>query len=360
MGGGEQHLLRVAEACREWGYRVTVVCLPDSGLAVAARDRGLDVSEVRMRGNWGQARDRLAAALSLLAPDIVHTHGFRVMLTGLDAARRAGVPHVLTTVHNMPSAPVALHPGWRGVTEYRVRRWLWRKTFRHTERFVCVVDGVRRELEGMGLSPDRTIVIPNGIPDPLRDGRTYSGHASPLITLTSVGRLEALKDFGTLVAAAVLVVRECGDVRFRLVGDGSLRASLERQARELGILDRFEFVGWSEDPLAEIAASDIYAVSSVTDTTNLTVLEAMALARPVVATAVGGIPDAVVEGVTGRLVPPRDPEALATAIIDLASHGARRQQMGDAGRKRFESEFTLQRMLDAHRELYEQIIGQPG
>ncbi len=356
LGGGEQHLLRLARACRDQGYRVGVVCAPDSGLEAAARVDGLEVWPERTRGNPLAARNRLTRLFQELSPDIVHAHGYYVMLVACTAAKRARVPSVITTVHNMPSAPIDLHPGLRGRLEFTVRSALYRYVSPSVDRYVCVVDTARRELLDIGISAPKVVVIPNGIPDPATAIPKWKDRSVSEILIGSVGRFELLKDYASFVSAAAKVAGQRADARFRLVGEGSLRDSLERQVDKLGLRDRFEFAGWSADPLAEIAAMDIYVVSSVTDTTNLTVLEAMGLGRPVVATDVGGISDAIVDGVDGRLVPRRHPELLAEAILELAADPVMRDAMGAEGRKRFEAMFTEGRMVEAHRLLYRGLL----
>jgi glycosyltransferase involved in cell wall biosynthesis len=151
-------------------------------------------------------------------------------------------------------------------------------------------------------------------------------------------------------------MKERPDVKFRLVGDGSLRPELEAQVRALGLSPVLSLPGWSEDALGEILGMDIYVASSVTDTTNLTVLEATGLGKPVVASNVGGISDAVVDHQSGFLVPPRRPDLLAQAMLRLTEDPALREKMGASGRELFERRFIEDRMLAEHKELYEELL----
>lgn len=355
IGGGEQHLLRVARGCVEWGYRVGIVCIPGSGLELRARSEGFDVWPMPANRGPGVGR-KLRRLFASVAPDIVHVHGFFAMTVACPAARGAGVPHVLTTVHNMPSAPLDLRPGIAGRLEFRLRAVLYRRAADSIDRFVCVVGAARDELLDIGVNASKMVVIANGIPDPDNGGERCPKVPGDAVLVSSVGRLESLKGYAYLVDAAAIAIEKAESVRFRLVGDGSQRDTLRQRAQRLGLGSRFEFAGWSDDPLGEIASMDIYVVSSVTDTTNLTILEAMGLGVPVVATDVGGISDAVADGSSGYLVPPRRPDALARAIVDLAGDPALRSSMGAEGRARFERGFTLDRMLGAHRELYAGLL----
>lgn len=357
IGGGERHLLRVAKGCRQAGWRTGVVCIPGSGLEKSARSAGHEVWSVPAGRHILRDRRALQVLFARLAPDIVHVHGFYATLIASVAARRAGVAHVLATVHTMPGAPLDLYPGVRGRLEFHARSTAFRRVTRSIDRVVCVVPAVRDELLRIGVAESKLEVIENGIPDPgLGVKRSPEGAKEGVVRVGSAGRFEQPKGYEHFIAAAVIVARERRDVEFRLVGDGTLRDALTAQAERLGIGDRLEFAGWSDDPLGEIAAMDIYVVSSVTETTNLTMLEAMGLSRPVVATDVGGISDVVLDGISGYLVPPRREDLMALRILELAGNPALRESMGVAGRHRFEERFTEAHMIEKHLELYERLV----
>jgi glycosyltransferase involved in cell wall biosynthesis len=358
IGGGEHHLLRVASGCREAGYRVGVVCAPGSGLESHASLAGHEVWPVRTGRNILRDRRALRGLFAALSPDIVHVHGFYASLAACISARRAGVPAVLTTIHNMPSAPASLRPGVRGRVEVVMRDVFTRRTARHLDRMVCVVDAVRVELEAAGVPAEKLVTIHNGIQTPvLERGDIQAGESSPRDPLVgSVGRFEPLKGYPYFIEAAALVSKRVPGARFRLVGDGSLRDELEQRAGAAALEERISLPGWSSTPLAEIAAMDVYVASSVTDTTNLTVVEAMALGKPAVVTRVGGLPEVVADGVTGYVVPPRDAEALAARITQLLEDPDARRRMGEAARARFLERFTVERMVDEHLALYGSLL----
>lgn len=357
IGGGEQHLLRVARGCREWGYRVDIVCIPGSGLEAEARSAGIEILRMPAGRRPGVGRE-LRRLFDAAAPDIVHVHGFYAMAVACPAARRAGVPFILTTVHSMPNAALELRPGAAGRIEFALRSRLYRRAARSIDRFVCVVNAARDELLGLGIPAQKLTVIANGIPDPRAGGSPVSKPEGSSVLVGSVGRLERAKGYLDFIEAAAIILGRDERVRFRLVGQGSEHEALRQRAARLGLGERFEFAGWSGDPIAEIATMDVYVVSSITETTNLTLLEAMGLGVPVVATDVGGISDAVADGVSGRLVPAHRPELLAKAIFELGGDPEARASMGAAGRERFEAAFTLDRMLEAHRALYSGLLGQ--
>jgi glycosyltransferase involved in cell wall biosynthesis len=170
------------------------------------------------------------------------------------------------------------------------------------------------------------------------------------VTLLSVGRLRAPKDFLTLVRAVALL--EPGSVRLRIAGDGPDRAALAGEIEHLGLGEMVELLGTRTDVAELLAAAHVFVLSSDSEGLPMSVLEAMAAGVPVVATAVGGIPELVADGETGRLVPPRDPAALAAALAAVSADPELRERMGDDGRARAEREFSLAEFRRAHLDVY--------
>jgi glycosyltransferase involved in cell wall biosynthesis len=165
-----------------------------------------------------------------------------------------------------------------------------------------------------------------------------------------VGNVAALtdhKDHATLLEAAALVSARRPEARFVIVGDGERRAELEARARALGTAERVIFAGFRDDVDRLLPAFDVFCLSSHLEGLGTSLLDAMCFARPVVATAAGGIPEAVLDGVTGRVVPVRDVRALADALVEVLSHPERREAMGRAGRERFLERFTADAMVEA-------------
>jgi glycosyltransferase involved in cell wall biosynthesis len=174
-----------------------------------------------------------------------------------------------------------------------------------------------------------------------------------------VGNVAALtdhKDHATLLRAARIVLDRAPQARFVIVGDGELRPRLRELHRQLALGEGCVFAGFRDDVDRLLPAFSVFCLSSHMEGLGTSLLDAMAFARPVVATRAGGIPDAVEDGVTGRLVPPRDPAALAGALLELLADPARRQAMGRAGRRRFEERFTADRMVEATLAVYDEIV----
>jgi glycosyltransferase involved in cell wall biosynthesis len=173
-----------------------------------------------------------------------------------------------------------------------------------------------------------------------------------------VGNVAALtghKDHATLIEAAGLVLRARPETRFVIVGEGPLRRELEARVREGGLAGRVAFAGFRDDVDRLLPAFDVFCLSSQLEGLGTSVLDAMAFGRPVVATAAGGIPEAVEDGVTGRVVPVRDPVALARALLDVLRDPEARRAMGDAGRQRFLARFTADRMAEETLRVYAEL-----
>jgi glycosyltransferase involved in cell wall biosynthesis len=169
-----------------------------------------------------------------------------------------------------------------------------------------------------------------------------------------VARLEAEKGHRTLLDAWPLVLAAQPQARLLIVGEGSERDSLEAQAASLGVLDRVVFTGRREDVPAVTAALDVAVLPSYREAQGLSVLEAMALSRPVVASNVGGIPEMIEDGVSGLLVPPNDPEALAVAIVRLLSDHPYADMIARRGHDLAHERFCIEQMVNSIETLYDE------
>jgi glycosyltransferase involved in cell wall biosynthesis len=168
----------------------------------------------------------------------------------------------------------------------------------------------------------------------------------------AVGRLVPVKAYPILLKAAKLVFREIPPAHLVIVGDGPLRNELVQLARDYNMMDRVHFLGARKDVSEILGAFDVYVLCSESEGMSNTILEAMASGRPVVATAVGGNPELVVDGETGLLVRPNHPHRLATAIMKLLREPACRRRLGQGGRRRVEEQFSLESMVRNYAKVY--------
>jgi glycosyltransferase involved in cell wall biosynthesis len=171
-----------------------------------------------------------------------------------------------------------------------------------------------------------------------------------------VGNVAALtdhKDHRTLIEAARIVHDSLAEARFVVVGDGELREELQALARAKGLEGTLVFAGFRGDVDRLFPAFDVFCLSSHLEGLGTSLLDAMMFSRPIVATAAGGIPEAVTDGLNGRLVPPRDPRALAGALIDLLRDRELRERLGRSGREIYAARFTAARMVEHTLEVLE-------
>jgi glycosyltransferase involved in cell wall biosynthesis len=301
------------------------------------------------------ALDRLVRAWR---PDIVHTHLAKAGALGRIAARRRSVPVTVHTFHGHVLDGYFPRPVARAFLAAE------RGLAKRTTALVAVSDAVRDELLALGIGrEEQWHVIPVGLeldgllgtPPARTKARRGLGLPTAGKVVGIVGRLVPIKDHETFLRAAARLVREREDVAFVVAGDGEERAVLEARAREL-LGDRVVFLGWVQDLAALYAALDVVVLTSRNEGTPVSLVEAGAVGRPVVATRVGGVPDVVADGETGTLVPPGDPAATAAAIGRLLDEPALAKAMGEAARASVPSRFSADRLVDDLAALYEHLL----
>jgi glycosyltransferase involved in cell wall biosynthesis len=313
-------------------------------LEARARTAGLSVRPMAFHGDFSPgALAALARLVRETRPDIVHLHDPHAVSAGL--------------------AVSSLAPGFRKIASRRVDfplRGVWsRWKYGACRRVIAVSGAIAAQLERDGVPRDRVRVVYEGVPDrsaPPDGARALEELGVPpgAPVVGNVAALTGHKDHGTLIEAAALVRRRTDAAWFVVVGEGELRGELEQKARALGVQDRLIFAGFREDVDRLLAAFSVFCLSSHMEGLGTSLLDAMAFGRPIVATAAGGIPEAVEDGMTGRVVPPRDPAALADALIDVLGDEPRRRAMGAAGRRRYEERFTADRMVEQTLAIYEE------
>jgi len=347
-GGAEQVLLHLAAGLRERGADPVIVTLRPGWMTQRAEREGLPVwIEPQRRGLDPGWIPRLAVRLRRRGVELVHSHEFAMNVYAGAAARLAGLPTV-ATVH-----------GRSWATERQRRVWSYRLLRQAGMRLVAVSRDLTAFLEGrMKLPSGAFDVVHNGIRIPAivpaidHAGRRTSARRELAIPadgplLVAVGNLYPVKDHATLLRA----VAGLPFARVAIAGRGSEEASLRALAAELRIADRVHLLGLRDDIDRVLLAADVFVQPSRSEGLPLSILEAMAAGLPVVATAVGGIPEAVVAGETGALVPPADPAALAEALRSLLERPDRGLTLGCAGRARVTGEFSVAAMVDRYRAL---------
>lgn len=359
-GGGAAHVRDLALGLDAARYRVQVA-MPEDGGNVRRRDfEGAGIAFHAIDIAAGLSRRALTHVRRLAArADLVHVHGARAALFGRLAASSLGRrrPRVVFTVHGF-AAPH--YPRPRRDAQLAVERLLapW------TDAVICVSQAERASLQAAGIGRhERTRVVYNGIPmeaeKPPHDDRVRAAlgisHTAPLIT--TVSRLYIPRDFTTLLHAFCRVQADVPNAHLLIVGDGPHRPSVEAQVAELGLDSRVSMAGIRRDVLSILAASDIYVLATAGwEGLPLTILEAMACALPVVASDVGGVPEALEHGASGLIVPPRQPDELAAALLRLLNDRAEAHAMGARGRERVLARFTIERMVAETEAIYRNVL----
>lgn len=340
-GGLERILADFARLHDRSAYEMEFIALRQTGrFADEIRGQGCPVHALNSTNRWSDVR-QMRELFTERKIDVVHTHNTYPHLYATVAARLAGVPVVLQTRHGQRAG--------HGLKS----RLLYRAATQLADRVVAVSD----DAAGLCLNVDRLPAtkvqrIWNGI-----DAEQFSWQQPASAPhAISVARLSAEKDFPTLLRAAAFVREAVPEFRLTIVGDGAERASLEDLTKSLGITDSVCFAGEQSDVPRFLADSAFFVTSTLTEGISLTLLEAMAVGRAIVATAVGGNPEIVDAGTTGLLVPPTSPHELADALLEMCRNPQRWEDWGRAGRDRVLTHFTANRMVADYERLYDDLF----
>lgn len=354
-GGAERLLVNLLEAYDRERFEVAAVSLyPESEtiLEREIKEKGFNVYFLnKHRGPDPRMLPQLYHLFRSYRPHVVHTHLY-VLRYVLLPALLCRVPVIVHTVHNVAQKEVdkigkAVH--W---VAFRVGSVVPVSISQEVANTVHTV-------YGRGVY---TPVIYNGIPTERFISRAKRDNAAEKkdLILLHVGRFAPQKNHLLLIEAFALAINECPEMQLWLVGDGELKAAIQKKVMEMGLEGKVLFLGLRNDIPKLMAESDLLILSSDYEGVPLVVLEAMAAGKPVISTAVGGVPELVVDGITGFLVPPGQPEALAQAILKLATNPELRQSMGEAAQRRAVELFDISRTAREYEKLYLKLLRQKG
>jgi L-malate glycosyltransferase len=359
--GGEQQVLYLARGLAARGVEQEILCQQGSVLAARARDAGLPVWERRLHGEVDLPSMRaMGARLRAGRFDVIHMHTSHAHTLGVVAARFAGRRRRGDRPVTLVSRRVDFSIHKRRLLDFSKLKYTW-----GLDRIVCVSDMIRQVLLRDGLPPELVGVVHSGVdvarlagaPDRRADYRREFGLPAGAPLVATVGHCADHKGQRFLVAAAPAVLARFPEARILIVGEGELLPDLREQAAALGVQGRVLFPGFRTDVPALLRALDLFVFPSHLEGLGTSVLDALAVGLPVVSTTAGGIPEMITDGVHGRLVPPRDPQALAAAMIELLEQPERARALGEAGRQRVLAEFTADRMVEKTLAEYERLAG---
>jgi glycosyltransferase involved in cell wall biosynthesis len=366
IGGPAIHAILLTEALDDGrvfdSTLVTGVTAPHEGdFLHLAQERSIEPVVVPELGREVSPVDDLVALARLVGlvrraqPDVVHTHMAKAGTLGRLAAALCRVPLIVHTYHGH------VFHGYFGRAKTRVFLTIERALAKVTQRIVVVGERQRNEIAAFGVAPrEKLLAIPLGLElGRFLQAEEHRGELrrelalprdAPLVGI--VARLVPIKAHEDFLQAARLIVERMPEARFLIVGDGERRAELERLVDNLGLRSSVRFLGWRSDLDRVYADLDVVALASRNEGSPVALIEALAAARPVVSTAVGGVPEVVVDGQTGLLVPPSNPPALAQATLDLLGDRDYAARLGAAGRTHVYPRHDARRLVDDMRGLY--------
>lgn len=290
--------------------------------------------------------------------DIVHTHTAKAGVLARLAAYFARVPVIIHTPHGHNFY------GYFGICMSKIIIAVERFVARFTDRIIVFTELEKKDFIRFRVADtEKVSLIYQGLElerytqvniDKVKSKKAF-GIAVDEDVIGMIGRLEPIKGPGYFVEAAEEVAKKFTKTKFIVVGEGGLRQRLENQVEGMGLKDRFIFTGWREDIPEILSIMDILVLPSLNEAVGIVLIEAQVLGVPVVATNVGGIPEIVIDGMNGILIPPRDPQALAQAVVKLLKDEALRRKMGDAGREWVRDRFSVESMIEKLEKLYKDL-----
>jgi len=374
VGGPAQHAVLLTEGLNDGVFQSKLVFgsidKDEGDMSYLARERRIAFAEVdSLRNGIGllgnlKAFQQIYRLIRRERPDLVHLHLLKARFLGGLAAKVARVPVVVETFHG------DLFNGYYGNLKTQAIL-MAERILGHLvmDKVIAISERVKEDILHFYVSSPRKIeVIPLGL---------ELGKFAQRVVLTDelkqelcipkdhklvgiVGRMVPIKGHHYFLEAAREVLRACPRVTFILVGDGVLRTALELECRQLGISKSIKFLGWRRDLEKIYADLDVVVLSSVNEGTPVSIIEAMAAGKGVVATRVGGVPDVVEDGVTGLLVPPKDPVALSEAILQLLKDDDLRKRLGEQARASVFPKYDVSRLVQDMGKFYLNQINSRG
>ncbi len=350
IGGLEIMVINLLERLDRARYRPAVCCFDTLGsLAPQLSEKGIEVHLLKRNPGVDLFYIvRLARFLRKTNTQILHLHNPTAFFYGALAGKLAGIPHIIYTEHG------------RDFSSSRKVKFANRMLSRLVDKIVTVAKfGKCYLVEEEGVSEGRITTIHNGI-DGMRFGlvpdkpelRSSLGLKEDQVVIGIVARLDPIKNHAVLLKAMQQVAASKPNAILLVIGDGPLRGDLESQSKVLGLESNVRFLGARQDVPDLLHLLDLFVLCSHSEGLSLTLIEACAAAKPIIATDVGGNSEVVEHGVNGLIVPSDQPEALAKAMMDLLDDPDEARCMGKLGRQKFEQEFTVDGMVQAYEALY--------
>jgi glycosyltransferase involved in cell wall biosynthesis len=347
--GGQNQVMHTVLGLRRLEHRALLVTPPDGEL-FRRMSEGPDLiplaphAEIDLNAAW-----RLTRVLKQYSPSVIQAHDGNAVALG-----------ALALSILLPTPRPSLVSTWRAelhVARNSFSRW----KYSQVDHFIAVSAAVRRRLEADGIPATRISVVHEGVDveriERLPGGNVHAAFFLPTHSpvVGTVGSLTPRKNHHDLIEAAAFVVREVPDARFVILGEGELRETLEQQIHRKHLERHVMLGGFRADAMAMIKDFDVFALSSTQEGLCTSLIDAMAASKPAVATEVGGVPEVLLDGKTGFLVAPHDPQAMAERIVQLLKDETLRARMGAAALARARATFTVDRMVEETLDVYRRL-----
>lgn len=351
-GGQENRTLKEAVGLKKMGVRVIIACPPDSKLAKTGAENNIDIRTLKMENSISPfAIYSLLKIIKAEKTNVVCTHSGKDSMLGAIAGRLSRIkPAIVRTRHL--ALPITSRITYSlfphkvvTVSEY-VRKYLVKEKRIPANKVVSIPTGVDLEW----FAPDTVKSVPKEVLSIPND--------APIVGTIAIFRRK--KGHHTLLDAIPLVLKKIPNARFVFVGDGPQRENIERKIAELRIANNVILLGLRNDIPQILKTIELFVLPTLQEALGTSFLEAMAMRRPVIGTRVGGVPEVVKEGVSGILVEPEDPVALADTIIGLLNDKGQMKRMGDAGRRIVEEKYSIDVMVKSLFNFYTSLVSEAG
>jgi glycosyltransferase involved in cell wall biosynthesis len=351
-GGSERQFVTMASALQRERFSVDLGCLRPFGPFLSEVPGILEFSAGGSLFGWQSIRSRMALARFLRAQKtaVAHAFDFYSNLMMIPAARLAGVPVVLGSHRQLGDLLTS--------TQFRAQN----AVFRMCDRVVCNSRAAAECLRSTGMQGGKLEIIPNGLPEELfARVEPALPRVSGVVRVGMIARMNhAVKKHDLFLRVAARVASRVPHLRVVLVGDGPLRADLEKLAEGLKMRDRVDFLGDRRDIRAILASLDITVLPSSSESLSNVIMESMAAGVPVVASNVGGNPELVENGKTGFLFAAGNEEQFADALEKLVAQPELRKQFGSSARQQALAEYSIPRVRDRYQDLYMSLLAEKG
>lgn len=357
FGGPEKQLVEHAGRLDTSRFALHLVSFFERGgknqLIERATENGISAEAINSRGPFDPFLiSRICQIIRDRKIKLLCVHGYKANILGRSAAWLAGIP------------VIAISRGWTGESpKIKIYEVLDKLFLRFADHVIAVSEGQRSKIISYGVDRRKVSVIHNSINlnniarTAYNDIRAELGISPNAMLVISAGRLSPEKNYAGMIEVARVVAAKAGSFHFAVFGEGALREDLEARAKLAGLGQKFHFPGFRSNLQSILMAADIFMLPSFTEGLPNVVLEAFAARRPVVATAVGGTPEVVEDGVSGYLVQPHEVEKMADCLIRLADSPTLRETMGMKGYERVKEHFTFESQTAQYEELYARFAG---